>query len=356
MRATLIAAGIGVVLLITSYLSRTALKASQPGSIVVEQASIVVRCSPEGAVRDTSDLNAKFRLFNPGDGPVHVSSVESGCGCARPTVRPDTIAPGEAATVDVQVDEIPIGEKIVPISLTTDSPATPRIDLSLKVIGRRAPPYLLKATGDLVWRDFSTPGPKEVAVEALERKGDDRPPILKSNLPFLKITPKGVQSHPRGPDEPDIVDRTYLYEITLEGRPPEAQFAGEVSVVDPWDLGRVLSVHAYGQLPPPIRVFPQRLILKRDRPGAAPPPARFSVLTTATSRDLRIEAEEGDGPLSVELIEKDDNCTSFKFSVRWKEDRSFAAGEYSLILTTSADGPGSEKVVIPVVVREESAR
>lgn len=356
MRAILIAAGIGVVLLGASFVSRTALKASQPGAIVVERPSITVRCSPEGAVRDASDLNAKFRLLNSGGGPVQVLSVESGCGCARPTIRPDTIAPGEVATVDVRVDEIPIGEKLVPISLTTDSPATPRIDLNLKVIGRRPPPYLLKATGDLIWRDFATAEPRELVVESLERKGDDRAPILKSDLPFLKITPRGGETHSKGSDESDIVARTYRYEITLEGRPPEDHFEGEVSVVDPWGPDRVLSVHAYGQLPPPIRVFPQRLILKRDQPDDAPPLARFSVLTTAASRDLRVEPEERDGPLSVDLIEKDDDCKSFKFSVRWKEAGSFIAGEHNLILTTSAAGPGAEEIVIPVVVREGSGR
>ena len=139
MRASLIAAGIGAVLLITSYASITVLNASRPGKILVKETSITVRSSPEGDIRDKSDLNAKFQLFNSGGEPVNVLAVESGCGCARPTVHPEKILPGEVATVDVQVDEIPIGERVVPISLTTDSSATPQVVLSVKVIGRRPP-------------------------------------------------------------------------------------------------------------------------------------------------------------------------------------------------------------------------
>ena len=104
-------------------------------------------------------------------------------------VRPEIIPPGRTATVTVSVNPLDVGEKLIPITLTTDSQTTPTVNLALHVTGYREPPFLWRVLGDLTyrWDDIVSGSARELDVEAGEIGNRGEVPVAHSDLPFLIV-------------------------------------------------------------------------------------------------------------------------------------------------------------------------
>ena len=101
----------------------------RPGLLVARQASVVCKSPSTGLVRPGDAAHASFQLRNVGGRPVRILLVASGCGCSKPVVRPDLVAPGETAVVEVASSAVPVGKKNVRIDVKTDSQSSPELCL-----------------------------------------------------------------------------------------------------------------------------------------------------------------------------------------------------------------------------------
>ena len=160
-----------------------------PGKLVPRQEVMIWRSPVEKEFRllKPDEADATFVVENVGDTSVRILEVETSCGCAKPKIEPTTIAPGKSGTVEVQATPLQIGEKMVSITLHTDSTLSPTIILSLRIIGSRLPPFMGQAKGELsFFGDDPATDLREVFVDTVELKGSSpTAPIVKNGLAFL---------------------------------------------------------------------------------------------------------------------------------------------------------------------------
>lgn len=177
--------GAGVLLLAAGFVQFRRGFQPSPGFLTCKN-PLVVWVGPEDAGAALTTASAQFQIKNPGGTSVRVMSVETSCGCAKPFVRPDVIPPGGQGSVAVDAVPLPSGERTAEITLSTDSPLTPTVELKLRMIGRRRPPFMVDARGDLTYvTDPSPTDIREIVVRTIEPEQWEKHPILKSELPFL---------------------------------------------------------------------------------------------------------------------------------------------------------------------------
>ena len=80
------------------------------------------------------------------------------------------------------------------VNLTTDSASTPVVHLLFRMLGTRRPPFLLQAGVDLAYvrESFKDDVRQIVAIAIVPFSSKSEPPIIKTDLPFLKIGPPTV--------------------------------------------------------------------------------------------------------------------------------------------------------------------
>jgi len=348
MRTRSIAIIAGCTLILVSIIARMTLAwiTPAPGKLVPKQAQIVWH-SREPKV--AGEPAATFEVKNVGGTPVRILSVESGCGCATPEVRPRVVAPGARAVVEVQATPSETGERPVAILLRTDAPASPRVLLELRILGSRRPPCLVSVEADLTYREgYTTEESREVFVVTLDSINSRVAPTPRSDLPFLRFGPPRVKSRPLA-DSPTVLHRTFTFPVKFAGTPPDGSVFGRVTVADPWEAGRVLGVNVQLAANPPARAIPARLILTLAGPDDRDAHARFLVRTRDAAPDLRVEAEAvGAAPLLVSRVSA---AGPPAFDVRWKSGLPVAEGEHHLIVHV-----GSTDLTVPVLVKKGEGR
>ena len=83
---------------------------------------------------------------------------------------------------------MPVGERILPITLNTDSPATPRITLNFRMLGSRKPPFLLDIEGDLACvADPPEAETRQIVVTTVEGPERRESTAPRGDLAFLKF-------------------------------------------------------------------------------------------------------------------------------------------------------------------------
>ena len=109
---------LAVLLSVGIYVLLSRVLAGPAGGLLVARHSNLVWKGP-ATPRAGADSSARvtFELDNVGGRPVRILSIESGCGCARPRVRPGLVAPGHSAMVEVTALMVPVGEKVVQFNL-----------------------------------------------------------------------------------------------------------------------------------------------------------------------------------------------------------------------------------------------
>ena len=330
------------------YLGRPA----SPGKLVPQQELMIWRSPVEKAFRllKSDEAQAKFVLGNVGGTSVRILKVETSCGCATPKIEPTTIAPGKNGTVEIQAAPLQIGEKMVSITLHTDSLLSPTVVLSLRIIGSRLPPFMGQANGELSFLgDDSAQDVRTISVDTVELAGSKpTPPIVKNTLPFLKISDPVVKV-----DEPyttpDSVHRKYLYEATLNSEVPSGVFSGEFFVVDPWDSNHMERVVLHGETLPPLRIVPSRAILQVEKAREGKKPfAKFMILSKTPTSDMIVASEiKKESPLDIGRLIMEDGGKRGAFSVTLKPGPA-RAGIYNILVGRFSS---PDRIVVPIAVR-----
>ena len=189
-----ILAGIGIILVVGSALARfTSYLSPRPGNLIATQPELVWS-GLDGAKTEMGEADARFVVVNSGGLPVRVISVQSSCGCTTARVTPEIIAAGSTGVVEVRGTPYPVGERAVTVNLTTDSASTPVVHLLFRMLGTRRSRFLLQAGADLAYvgESFKDDVRQIVAIAIVPFSSKSEPPIIKTDLPFLKIGPPTV--------------------------------------------------------------------------------------------------------------------------------------------------------------------
>ena len=316
---------------------------STPGELRAMQPAVEWRCADPSIARGSSPAGPEFEVVNVGGSPVRILSISTSCGCAKAEASPLLVPPGGRSTVAVTVDSSEVGVRVSTITLQTDAPATPSVELRVAVEGYRDPPYLVDATKALCFREGYSPGePREFVVNAVALKSmPEAAPSVTSDLPFLEFGPPTFvdKQHVKGPE---VVIRSYQYPVRFAAAPPDEGFSGRVSVADPWVEGRTIQSMVLGEPNRPIRVVPSRLVLDLAKNG----PTRFLARSNRRDRSLTAVAEDPNGPLLVEEVEEVGESGFHAFNVRCKDARGDFGGAHRIIVRVG-DG-GGESLTVPV--------
>lgn len=90
-----------------------------------------------GQIGPDNPVTTTFVVNNPGNGPLQIESVATSCGCTTAQISSQTIAPGASAdltvTFDPQAHAGAIGQFLRYVYLRTNDPATPEVEVEIKV-------------------------------------------------------------------------------------------------------------------------------------------------------------------------------------------------------------------------------
>ncbi|MDX2037775.1 MAG: hypothetical protein SFX72_14080 [Isosphaeraceae bacterium] len=219
------------------------------------------------------------------------------------------------------------------------------------MVGSRLPPYMLKASGELIWRaGYSKSDTRELLVQTVEFADSPRkPPRVSSDPPLVHFAEPTVVEEGFA-RQPGQVVRSYRFPVSLASTLPDSAFSGRVTVSDPWNPDRVEEIILSAEANPPIRAVPSRLILAVDGPDDD----WTSIRLLARSRDslpLRAEVVEGDaGRLSVEFVGVTGEEDKFSiFEVRGPVEKLEIDRVYNIRIRTSGSNPSV--LTVPVLVQ-----
>lgn len=356
-RSPAILVGIGLLLIAGGMLAwfRGA-RSGVPGKLVTREDLLTWQGPSEalGRTQSLGEANAKFEVENVGGAPVRILGVETTCGCATPKIQPSIIAPGGTGTVEVQAVPLQIGEKTVSVTLKTDSPTTPELVLRLRIVGNRRPPFLGKAGGDLSYEGtFDSPQARDIIAYNVELDGSvPTPPGVETTLPILEIGPP-ILAEEKPYIDPGTVYRKYIYKAEIAANPPQGQFGGDVFIIDPWLPQHRERILVHGEVSPPLRAVPPRIILRvRRAGGSVEGNAKLMILSSTPAPDLVAELDGDEAvPLAIRLVEMAESDHKALISISPKPG-VIREGEYKLLIGRRSSA--RERITVPVSLRFEN--
>lgn len=163
---------------------------------------------------------ANFQYENKGTKPIKITSVKSSCGCTVASSKKDDVAPGEKGEI---VATFNIGgrtgtqEKAV--TVTTDDPSQPLVNLTLKVVV----PVALEVQPTFVyWQNGEAPTAKIIKVKAAKDFAVKKLEVISSDALFSTKVENGS-----APGEFNIAvqpkETSQLSNSTLTIRPDSGQ-------------------------------------------------------------------------------------------------------------------------------------
>ena len=315
-----------------------------PGNLVAREDVVLWKSPRDQEGRSASQVEARFELENHGSTPVRILTIKAGCGCTSPRVEPSLVPPGGTALVSVSA-LLPIGDKTVPITLTTDSPLTPSVVLALRMIGNRPPPFLLQVVGDLSYLgDKSTAESREIVAVTIEGARPTKRPELMTDLAGLKFEEVGIEEAPYTVSK--AVQRKYRYRAYFEEPTPGSAFRGVVRVSDPWNPGQFELIQVEAKSEPEYRVVPATLDLKvGNEKSASRFGADFLVFIKEPAPDLTVVPEgENAAAWVVTRVEGPSNDRFRAFHVQSAEGATVSGDRLSLAIRRAPGSPTIERI------------
>jgi len=301
-----------------------------------------------------TEPSARFELRNVGGQPVRILEIISGCGCARPTVTPMIISPGRTGIVDVEATPIVTGEKEVIITLITDSPTSPEIDLRFLLVGDVPPPYLLGATGDLAFVAGSGDvDARTIRVILIEKAGSRlTPPIVKTDVPGFELGQPLLEKEQPYLGEGNV-SRTYKIETKLTTNPDGPTLVGDVSVIDPWNAQRVQTLRVHVDYPPLLKASPSRVIFRINGiDSKSVDAAQVIIVARELVPDIVAEVEDLKSPLILSQIRTLDSGRMCLLTIGIKPGTT-QSGEYVVRVGRKSS---TKRLSIPVAILIEEQR
>jgi len=277
---------------------------------------------------------------------VRILKVRSGCGCTKAEASTDRVKPGATCTVEAVADPLPAGVRTVTLTLETDSPRAPEVDLKLRLTGNRPPPFVMSVAGTPTFTNgFDPKDERKVVVTTIEPPERSGEPRLETDLPFVGIEGPEVVTKPYGEQDygPAIVYRTYTFRVSLRERPPIGTFTGLIAAIDPWNGGVSGRLTVAGAEVPAVRPIPTILQLV-----AGTSAKRFRVLSRDPAPSLVVDP--GDGPVVVERDIGGRSDRSFGFTAQVPSGTP--PGRYDLAIRPAPGAEAVGTVAVLVTARE----
>ena len=343
---------VGVVMvLLTGFAKRREWFSPTPGRLIADQSSLTWRSPVDESFRKlaSDEATAAFELKNDGGKPVRILRVETTCGCTTPVISNTTVTPGGTTKVEARATPLQIGRRRVTITLHTDSEASPRIPLTLYIVGSRRAPFMGQVQGELgFFGDDSDRAIRKIFADNVELAGTKpTPPILKNDLKWLQISPPKLEK-----EEPDVtsnsVHRRYSYDAKLASTPPPSDsFSGELFFSDPWEPGHTERLFVHGEILPEIRVIPPRGRLRvGSETGGESSSLKFLVAAKSPVSDLVVEISAIDQSKIKCTPGRSDDGGHRQFTVSVASGR-VEPGIYDVLVGRSSS---KKRIIVPIAV------
>ncbi len=198
--------------------------------------------------------------------------------------------------------------------------------------------------GDEVSKDT-----RRFVIDTVEREGSVEAGFqMKCNLPFVEIRQVGIKKK-TDPANPGYLAREYQYSLRVIEQPPDEMFVGEISVSDPWEKDRVLTMRATGRHEPLVRAMPERIILSVGKSADEQPATKVILRTKDHPGLLRLEPySTQDEALIAEKVSDSSQENLSVFVVKWSPHHEPVEGMYKL--KAYFDNNESKPTLIPVLV------
>lgn len=304
-------------LILTPLLAAACLTARAGGRVVVEGPAT----ASLGVFRDDETPAAVFTLRNVGDGPLRVTGLHLGCGCAEASSDRESVPPGGAASVRVVVTPFTLeGAFSKTVLVTTDPPGAGPLALTLS--GTCAPLFTVRP-GKRIDAGRVPPGAAWEGAFELEASGPAAfgAPSVEATCPAsasVEPAPDGerrrwrvaVRAEPppggafRCRVDIPVTAPAGRPPVTLEasGRPGPQLFAVPSAIALPPGGERRVRLRLAGNLRRPLA--PGEVSVSPETPGLSlrPLPGAGDGLTLAVSAAPSLLARlAGEGPLALTL-------------------------------------------------------
>lgn len=242
---------------------------------------------------------AAFRLENRGGRDLVVLDTRTTCGCSSVTIEPTTIAPGGSSSVRVEAEPPASGERLVRVTIVTNSEPEAEVVLSLNLIGRREPPFVVASSGPVRFGEMATvPGPEAAWVETRELAGS-HPWVQR-----LTCSVPGVSAERTNLAEVlipgGVVARRYSIEVRLAELPGRGAFREVVTFHEGSQPGPpIFELPVLGQALPPVYASPKLLYASFDA-GTIPGALNVMLIARAGSNVKALPILDGDEPFVLD--------------------------------------------------------
>jgi hypothetical protein len=269
-----------------------------------------------GTVAVGEPIEAEFVIENQGEAPLRILGVQPACGCTVAEFD-ETIEPGGSGTVRAVVDTTgEAGPNVKAITVRTNDPETPRLQLSIKSNVKTFlavdPGYARFSTFVRDDRDQGIPQLLWVDdFEELEVTGAEAP------TPWIDVTYREATAAERSEKG---VGRQWRIDVTLSKDAPIGPVADRVLVRTNHPRQKVFEIPVSGFVRPLIAVMPEEVDLGRIDPSEA---REWGILV----RNFGTE------PLSIESIES--SVAGMEVTVQPLQE----GHQYRLVLTPTAEMP-----------------
>lgn len=260
------------------------------------------------------DTRAEFVLANTGDQVLEIRDVRSSCGCAVPRMPNKHIAPKGFATMEVRVSQPPIGSRSATVTVVTNSPTTPTIQLKITSWARNNEPRIVQIIPPRVTfrADDDLADPQTVIVTTLEETGNLLLQSAHCDLPFVTVETANVEESQLFSS--DFVQRKYRYFLRVRDSHPVGRFVGSLSIQrigsDSKSSPNARQIPVEATFRPPVYADPDSLFGTLASRGELPT-WEVSLRRKAGEAPCRIESIECDvGWLHVEMLDKSDHSPS----------------------------------------------
>lgn len=297
-----------------------------------------------------------LHLVNDGDVPVRLLRITSSCGCTIvETPSEDTVNPRETTNLQARVTPPAVGEKTSYVEAFTDSPASPVVRAELLLRGEKPRvPYL-------------TAAPKGMSLSCRQGEANSRALVMAAvesvNSPHwlrsvevdgegLEVIAEEVTQKP-GPTA-DTCVRTYQYEIrgTPQNKPGRKFYRLAVR------SGASIPVEFIPvsvEVRPVLEAVPSSLYVKVKSPARRPIERVINVRDDRPDDGHELQIQQPADDFLTVTAERLAGGGQFSMRLRLRIDglpNGLApnGGVRKTTLTLCGDTPGSERLVIPVVV------
>lgn len=232
--------------------------------------------------RDASEMpEHTFLIENKGSADLEIKKVQPACGCTTAELEKNIIPPGASTKVTAKLSLAGrAGEVFKPISIESNDPANPALQLIMKgIVGAD---FQISPSTMLLRKDSpEAPATASVIVKSLK------------NEPFEILSAKSESSKLKVRCDKFPEENSYQVTANLEDHFPSGQYADKITLETNHPTRKQLEISVLVIVPTPIVVAPTKIILD---PNSKAPVSRTIILKNPAKDVISIDKIETPDP------------------------------------------------------------